>query len=132
MRRFIAIGVFVAAFVVPVRAQWVVIDPGNLAQAILIADRTLQEYEALENAVERACALATGEVIDVDDLPDEVRQHHTLVITSEQVRPLRDVEREYILAALERNQGSRTVTAEQLRIGLATLRRKLKSYGKAG
>lgn len=86
----------------------------------------------LENAVERACALATGDVIDVDDLPDEVRHHQTLVITSEQVRPLRDVEREYILAVLERNAGSKTVTAQQLRIGLATLRRKLKSYKKTG
>ena len=86
----------------------------------------------LENAVERACALATGDVIDVDDLPDEVRNHQTLVITSEQVRPLRDVEREYILAVLERNAGSKTVTAQQLKIGLATLRRKLKSYKKTG
>ena len=86
----------------------------------------------LENAVERACALATGDVIDVDDLPDEVRHHQTLVITSEQVRPLRDVEREYILAVLERNAGSKTVTAQQLKIGLATLRRKLKSYKKTG
>jgi transcriptional regulator with PAS, ATPase and Fis domain len=83
----------------------------------------------LENAVERACAFATGDLIDVDDLPDEVRHHHALVISSEHVRPLRDIEREYILAALERNHGSRTLTAEQLRIGLATLRRKLKSYG---
>ena len=83
----------------------------------------------LENAVERACALATGELIDVDDLPDDVRHHHALVITSEHVRPLRDIEQEYILAALERNHGSRTLTAEQLRIGLATLRRKLNSYG---
>jgi DNA-binding NtrC family response regulator len=83
----------------------------------------------LENAVERACALATGELVDVDDLPDEVRHHHALVITSEHVRPLRDIEREYILAALEHNHGSRTLTAEQLRIGLATLRRKLNSYG---
>jgi two-component system response regulator HydG len=82
----------------------------------------------LENAVERACALATGSIIDLDDLPDEVRHHHALVIKSEHVRPLRDIEREYILAALERNHGSRTLTAEQLRIGLATLRRKLKSY----
>jgi len=86
----------------------------------------------LQNAVERACALATGDVIDVDDLPDEVRHHHTLVITSEHVRPLRDIEREYILAALERNHGSKTVTAEQLRIGVATLRRKLKGYAKTG
>jgi transcriptional regulator with PAS, ATPase and Fis domain len=86
----------------------------------------------LENAVERACALAEGNVIDVDDLPDEVRHHHTLVIASEHVRPLRDIEREYILAALERNHGSKSVTAEQLRIGLATLRRKLNSYKKTG
>ena len=55
--------------------------------------------------------------------------HHALVITSEHVRPLRDIEQEYILAALEHNHGSRTLTAEQLRIGLATLRRKLHSYG---
>jgi two-component system response regulator HydG len=60
----------------------------------------------LENAVEHACALASGELIDVDDLPDDVRHHHALVITSEHVRPLRDIEQEYILAALEHNHGS--------------------------
>jgi hypothetical protein len=70
----------------------------------------------LENVVERACALATGHVIDVDDLPDEVRHHHTLVIASDHVRPLHEIGREYILAALERNRGSKTLTAEQLRI----------------
>ena len=84
----------------------------------------------LENAVECACALAMGDVIDVDDLPLEVRDHRTLTINSEDVRPLRDVERDYILALLERNQGSKTVTAQQLRIGLATLRRELNSYRK--
>lgn len=47
MRRIIAVGLLVLAFAVPLRAQWVVIDPGNLAQAILIADRTLREYERL-------------------------------------------------------------------------------------
>ena len=35
------------SFVRPARAQFVVIDPGNLAQAVLIAERTLREYEAL-------------------------------------------------------------------------------------
>jgi two-component system response regulator HydG len=85
----------------------------------------------LENAVERACALATSATIDVDDLPDELRAHHPLAISSEHVRPLREIEREYILAALERNNGSKAVTAQQLGIGLATLRRKLRSYEKA-
>lgn len=47
MRKFIAVAVFVLAVASPVRAQWVVIDPANLEQAILIADRTLREYETL-------------------------------------------------------------------------------------
>ena len=48
------------------------------------------------------------------------------------VLPLEDFEKEYILAVLERNGGNQTRTAEQLRIGSATLLRKLKSYGNSG
>lgn len=84
----------------------------------------------LENAVESACAMSMSEVIDVHDLPDHIRRHRTLAIKSDEIRPLRDVERDYILAVLARNQGNKTVTAQQLGIGLATLRRKLKIYAK--
>lgn len=35
------------ALAAPARAQFVVVDHGNLAQAVLIAERTLREYEAL-------------------------------------------------------------------------------------
>jgi hypothetical protein len=42
------------------------------------------------------------------------------------------VEKEYILAALELNDGNQTRTAEQLRIGSATLYRKLRSDGMTG
>ena len=66
--------------------------------------------------------------VELAGLPDEVRHHQSLVITSEHVRPLREIEREYILAALERNHGNRTLTAQQLKIGPATLFRKLKEY----
>ena len=82
----------------------------------------------LENAIERACALATDNIVDLAGLPDEVRNHQSLLITSEHVRPLREIEREYILAALERNHGNRTATAQQLKIGAATLFRKLREY----
>ena len=85
----------------------------------------------LENAIERACALATGPVLESQDLPEEVRRHGRVVSTSDGVRPLRDVEREHILAALHRNRGNRTVTARQLKIGAATLFRKLKGYADA-
>jgi DNA-binding NtrC family response regulator len=48
------------------------------------------------------------------------------------VRPLDEIEKEYIIAVLELNEGNQTRTAEQLHIGSATLYRKLKSYGLLG
>ena len=49
--------------------------------------------------------------------------------TRGKVQPLEDIEKEYILAALELNSGNQTLTARQLHVGKATLYRKLKSYG---
>jgi DNA-binding NtrC family response regulator len=87
----------------------------------------------LENAMERAVALASGNRIDVEDLPEEIRKAFpTPVATSGRVRPLAEIERDYILAALELNDGNQTHTAQQLQIGSATLYRKLKSYGAIG
>jgi two-component system, NtrC family, response regulator HydG len=85
----------------------------------------------LENAIERASALTTGLLIDVDDLPDTLRTCPTFVAASPGVRPLYDVEREYILAVLQRNGGNKAQTAEQLRINATTLFRKLRRYAKA-
>ncbi len=85
----------------------------------------------LENAMERAVALARGSRVELEDLPEEVRQAFPRpVATQGTVRPLGEIEREYILSALELNKGNQTHTAEQLRIGSATLYRKLKSYGR--
>jgi hypothetical protein len=47
MRYLVAVGVLVVAFATPLQAQLVVIDPVNLAQAILIAERTRSEYLTL-------------------------------------------------------------------------------------
>jgi two-component system response regulator HydG len=86
----------------------------------------------LENAMERAVALARGSRIELDDLPEEVRRTLPRAAASEGVRPLDQVEKEYIIAVLELNDGNQTRTAEQLHIGSATLYRKLKSYGLLG
>jgi DNA-binding NtrC family response regulator len=84
----------------------------------------------LQNAMERAVALGRSGHVGLDDLPEEVRRAVPEAVALEgPVRPLADVEKEYILAALERNDGNQTHTAEQLQIGSATLYRKLKSYG---
>lgn len=86
----------------------------------------------LENAVERAVALCEGGRVELEDLPEEIRQAMPGRFVPDQVRTLDDVEREYILAALDANDGHQGRTAEQLGIGTATLYRKLKSYGRAG
>ena len=87
----------------------------------------------LENAMERAVALAQGNRVDLEDLPEEIRMtFQKPVINEGTVQALKDVEREYILAALEFNGGNQTLTAKQLQIGSATLYRKLKKYGIIG
>ena len=87
----------------------------------------------LENAMERAVALASGNRVDLEDLPEEIRQVFPKPVVNEgTVQPLREVEKEYILAVLELNDGNQTRTAEQLRVGTATLYRKLKKYRLVG
>ena len=86
----------------------------------------------LENSMERAVALARGKRIELEDLPEEVRKALPQALLRGPVRPLDQIEKEYILAALELNGGNQTRTAEQLQIGSATLYRKLKAYGLIG
>jgi DNA-binding NtrC family response regulator len=92
----------------------------------------------LENAMERAAALARASRVEIEDLPEEIRGVNSVAgpgstaVERAPVRPLADVEREYILAALEYNGGNQTHTAAQLEIGSATLYRRLKAYGLVG
>lgn len=100
-----------------------------------VADQLLRYHwpgnvRELENAMERAVALAQGSRIELEDLPEEVRDAVPLkAAPSGPIRPLEEIEKEYILSSLEQNGGNQTRTAEQLQIGSATLYRKLKSYG---
>jgi two-component system response regulator HydG len=87
----------------------------------------------LENAMERAVALARGSRVALEDLPEEIRDAFPMPVAIRgKVRPLDEVEKEYILAALEANGGNQTHTAAQLRIGAATLYRRLRSFGLIG
>jgi two-component system, NtrC family, response regulator HydG len=87
----------------------------------------------LQNAMERAVALARGRYVELEDLPEEVRGATPLATALiGVVQPLHEIEKAYILAALEHNDGNQTRTAQQLKIGSATLYRKLKSFGMIG
>ena len=84
----------------------------------------------LENVIERAVVLATRDRITVADLPPAVRSGEITPAGGELAVPrsLSDLERQAILAALERHKGNRTRTAKDLQISLHTLWRKLKAY----
>jgi len=87
----------------------------------------------LENAMERAVALAAGTRVELEDLSEEIRQALPRpAAPGKAVRPLEEVEKEHILAALAVNGGNQTHAAQQLGIGAATLYRRLKSYGMIG
>ena len=61
MWRRLSVGLVVLAVsVAPLHAQFVVIDPGNLIQAILIAERTLQEYNTLLEQYQTIVRMAQG------------------------------------------------------------------------
>jgi transcriptional regulator of acetoin/glycerol metabolism len=83
----------------------------------------------LATTMERAAAVTGAGVIDTSALPEDVRLGKTARGGIEKVRPLEDVEKDYILAALAFNHGNQTRTAHELRIGTTTLYRKLKAYG---
>jgi hypothetical protein len=50
----------VVAAAAPARAQWPVIDPANLAQAVLIAERTWRHYDELRRQFETIRRMAQG------------------------------------------------------------------------
>ncbi|HDT6511521.1 TPA: sigma-54-dependent response regulator transcription factor ZraR [Klebsiella aerogenes] len=81
----------------------------------------------LENAVERAVVLLTGDYISERELPLAIAGT-TLPVTGNDkalIQPLVEVEKEVILAALEKTGGNKTEAARQLGITRKTLLAKL-------
>ena len=83
----------------------------------------------LENAIERAVVLTSRSRIDIDDLPTEVGLAVADAVVATDIRPLADVEREYITSVLRAVGGNRSQAARTLGIGEATLYRKIKQFG---
>ncbi|RPH42253.1 MAG: sigma-54-dependent Fis family transcriptional regulator [Planctomycetota bacterium] len=82
----------------------------------------------LANVMERAVAVATTKRVDLEDLPPEVRAAVPSPVVPGAIRPLKAMERDYILSILESKGGNRKQAAISLEIGFATLQRKLSSY----
>lgn len=116
-----------------------------------LADHTLRllvDYDwpgnvrELEHAMERACSLASGPVLQPADLPmpmQERRYQSRLPVeagfgplptdAADAVVTLTELERQAILRALHQLKGDKLLAARLLGIGKTTLYRKLKEYG---
>ncbi|HET6934855.1 MAG TPA: sigma-54 dependent transcriptional regulator [Candidatus Angelobacter sp.] len=110
--------------------------------------RTMSDYawpgnvRELENSIERACALCSGPILRLGDLPTQLQDFQLHVhrsanaspsgqadTPSAQVTPLADLERQAILDTLRQLNGDKLTAARLLGIGKTTLYRKLKEYG---
>ncbi|HAU5067301.1 TPA: sigma-54-dependent response regulator transcription factor ZraR [Citrobacter amalonaticus] len=79
----------------------------------------------LENAIERSVVLLTGEYISERELPLAIASQPLPLMTEQTIQPLVEVEKEVILAALEKTGGNKTEAARQLGITRKTLLAKL-------
>lgn len=85
----------------------------------------------LENIIERAVVLCNSSQIDVEHLPQDLKELKIEVFTKKESNfmSLEELEREYIKWILKEVGNNKTVAAQILGIDRVSLWRKLKSYG---
>ncbi|MEW6518241.1 MAG: sigma-54-dependent Fis family transcriptional regulator [Desulfurivibrio sp.] len=86
----------------------------------------------LENIIQRAVALAEGEVIQVRDLPADLRKLAFTTFEGEDLLSLETMEKQHITKVLDITGNNRKLTSEILGIPLTTLWRRMKKYGLGG
>lgn len=108
--------------------------------------RVLSSYDwpgnvrELENTIERACALSSGPVLHLGDMPTQLQEYRmqaqqvsapTAAAESfdESILTIAEMEKQAILNTLRQLNGDKLTAARLLGIGKTTLYRKLKEYG---
>ena len=111
------------------------------AQNALVAYDWPGNIRQLRNTVERMLVVDLDGLLDIDDLPDDIPPLHAGSASPAGGaldgqgndalvgRPLEEVERYYIMKALERAEGKRDEAANMLGMGERTLYRKIKDWG---
>ncbi len=104
------------------------------AKKILLGYGWPGNVRELENVVERAVALAEGEIVSAEDMPPAMRDRKNqdrLTTALAQGLTLDELEREYIQRVLEAEGGNKTRAAQRLGLDRKTLYRKLEEYASA-
>ncbi|MEK7385091.1 MAG: sigma-54 dependent transcriptional regulator [candidate division NC10 bacterium] len=107
------------------------------ALAILESYHWPGNIRELENVIERALVLGSGEMLDTDALPADLRRPRDVQDVPVEIpesgldlqATLDQIEQRYIQMALSRTGGVQTRAAELLRVSFRQLRYKLQKYG---
>lgn len=86
----------------------------------------------LENCLERCCAITSGNIIHVMDLPSSITGAPAQIMArapETRIVPIADLEKQTILGTIAQLNGDKLMAAKLLGIGKTTLYRKLKEYG---
>jgi len=105
------------------------------AQAVLLQHPWPGNVRELENVISSACITATGDFIDLVDLPEHLQHQQaprTGSVDDWQPLSLEDVRKIHIQRVLDMCQGNRLRAAHILCIGRTSLYRYLKRDGRAG
>ena len=99
--------------------------------AVLMSCSFPGNVRELENAIEHAFVVCTGDLIQLDDLPPHLISTYrkTAETPDSKKMPLQVAEAETIRSILAKNQGNRKLTAVELGFSRNTLWRKMKLYG---
>ena len=103
------------------------------AMKVMLAYDWPGNVRELENCLDRACALSTGPMIHVADLPSSIHGVGDVQPgngdSSSKILPIAEMERHSILTTIAQLNGDKLLAARLLGIGKTTLYRKLKEYG---
>jgi two-component system NtrC family response regulator len=106
-------------------------DISRETRALLLHYSYPGNVRELENIIERAVILSRGDLVTTQDLPFHLKEGRPEIQKAAKTLPefLDEVEREWIVKALQQSQGVQTKAAENLGISERVLRYKIKKYG---